>query len=76
MKKTEASGRKSPPFKRRVKDALDAAREAGYPRVEVTAPDGAKFSFNANVSGPAADTPGDGDEPNDFDTKPPRGKRL
>jgi hypothetical protein len=42
---------KSPPFKNRLKDALEVARQAGYARVRVTTPDGATFDFAVDITG-------------------------
>jgi len=47
---------KAPPFRRRVEDALEAARAKGFSEVTITTADGAtyKFNFNAEVEAPAA----------------------
>ena len=39
---------KSPPFKNRLRDALEVARQAGYARVRITAPDGAIYDFTVD----------------------------
>jgi hypothetical protein len=57
---------KAPPFKQRVKDALEVARQEGFGRVRLRTRDGATFEFIAGENElPATET-------NDFDTKPPR----
>jgi hypothetical protein len=45
---------RAPPFRRRVKDAIDAARNAGVASVEITTADGAayKFKFNGEAEAP------------------------
>jgi hypothetical protein len=40
---------KSPPFKRRLTDALAVAREQGFAHVTITTPDGAEFKFNVDT---------------------------
>ena len=42
---------KSPPFKNRLKDALEVARQAGFARVRITTPDGATFDFAVDSTG-------------------------
>ena len=42
---------KSPPFKNRLKDALEIARQVGYARVRITTPDGAIYDFTVDSSG-------------------------
>lgn len=59
--------RKSPPFKRRVQDALEAAQAAGAARVQIKTCDGASFEFDLRP-----EILGETDEHNDFDIKPPR----
>jgi hypothetical protein len=55
---------KSPPFKRRVKDALDAAKETGFSRVRYDPKSGKFEFFKTDETDP--------DDLNDFDAKPPR----
>jgi hypothetical protein len=42
---------KSPPFKNRLKDALEIARQAGYARVRLTTRDGATYDFAVDNTG-------------------------
>jgi hypothetical protein len=39
---------KSPPFKNRLRDALEVARQVGYARVRITTPDGATYDFTVD----------------------------
>jgi hypothetical protein len=57
---------KAPPFKRRIKDALDAAREVGFARVRVTTRDGTTFDFDFSVAEDNP-TPNSADQPNEAD---------
>jgi hypothetical protein len=54
---------KAAPFKRRIEDALEAAKAAGYGHLKVKTPDGASYEFELSPVGPT--------EPvNDFDRPP------
>jgi hypothetical protein len=48
---------KAAPFRRRVEDAIEAARKAGASTVEITTADGSayKFKFNAEAEVPDAE---------------------
>jgi hypothetical protein len=58
---------KAPPFKRRAKDALEVAREKGFPNVRI-APDGTVHFSQGVTEVPLVNA----DSSNDFDTKPPK----
>jgi hypothetical protein len=54
---------KAAPFKKRVEDALEAAKAAGYAHLKVKTPDGATYEFESDASDTSAPR-------NDFDRPP------
>lgn len=53
---------KAPPFRRRVKDAIDVARENGVSVVTITTSDGAAYKFDFNPEAVAVSAEGEANE--------------